>query len=92
MADQPSSYTYSESDVTNTTPVGFESPFAEEKGTQSISKAEVNALISPVWKVLGEVQATTTRERAEMKLRIESLESQVRKLFDDKILNNFGQT
>ncbi|CBY11416.1 unnamed protein product [Oikopleura dioica] len=76
MSNGPPSTTYSESNLTNTTPVDFNSPADQ---THEMSKAAINELIAqqnqPLWKAFGDAQAASMKERAEMKLRIDVLEA-----------------
>ena len=94
---------YSESELTNTTPAGFQSPYEDKQGKErnrilkfylfceEMSKAAMKDLIEqhvePLWKALGDAM----RERAEMKLRIDALEDSERNLknlVENMALNN----
>ena len=73
MSSRSSSPSFSESLLTNTTPVGFTSPFQIDQ--KELSKAEINELIEkqvqPLWNALRD----SMKERAEIKLRIDALET-----------------
>ncbi|CBY12831.1 unnamed protein product [Oikopleura dioica] len=77
MSNGPPSTTYSESNLTNTTPPDFNSPADQ---THEISKAAINELIKnqvdPIWNALGKAM----KERAEMQKKIDELETSEQEL------------
>ena len=79
MANQTPNSTYSESVLTNTTPSGFTLPRGNSQGASDVAIEDLQKQIELLWKALGD----SMKERTEMKLRIEKLESSEKNLEND---------
>ncbi|CBY32038.1 unnamed protein product [Oikopleura dioica] len=82
MSNGAPSTTYSESVLRSSTPTDFNEP--PNGNSQGLSEAAFNQLIEqkiqPIWNALGNSNNRSMKERAEMQLKIEALESSERNL------------